>query len=286
MSRVLAVAGLTFREAWRRRVVVAALVMTAGFLGLYALGLYFAGQKMVESFASEGGPLPAQAMKAVLAGQLLTMGLFPASLVVGLVAVLSGAGSISAEADSGVLHAVAARPFRRWELVVGKSLGLGSMVAVYTVLVTGAVIALARWLVGAPVQHLPSAMALLVLEPLILLSIAILGTSRLPTVANGVLCVALWGMGFVGGVIEQVGSLIEISAMRNIGIATSLLMPVDAIHRKAVTVLMPGMVGLGGAVDLPIAASSTPSVWMVVYACVYLLAAVWLGTGWFARRDL
>jgi hypothetical protein len=64
------------------------------------------------------------------------------------------------------------------------------------------------------------------------------------------------------------------------------LVPLDALHRLALSLLVPpglliaqgGPPGFGG--------STTPSVWMVVYAVGYVAVLVWAACGVFARRDL
>jgi Cu-processing system permease protein len=109
----------------------------------------------------------------------------------------------------------------------------------------------------------------------------------LPTLANGVLCTAAYGVAWVGGGIEQIGGYIKNVTMQNIGIVASLLLPVDAMHRKAMSMLVPqGLLGLdaGGAIGM--GTPALPSVWMTVYAVVYVVGMVWLAGRVFAHRDL
>jgi len=282
LQRVRFVAGLSFREAWRRKVVIAALVMTVGFLALYGLGIHFAAEE-IASDASGGEVI----MRAAVGAQLLYVGLFASSIILGLLAVLSAAGAIAAEVDTGVLHGVLSRPIRRWELIVGKFLGAGAMIALYTLALAGAVVGLARWQLHAPVMHPIAGLGIIVLEPLILLALAILGSSRLSTMATGVLCVAAYGMGAIGGFIEQIGAFINNTTMMNLGIVSSLLVPVDAMHRKAIAVLLPATAMLADQMG-PFGSlgKATPSVVMVAYASAYIAVAVWLATRLFARRDL
>ncbi len=74
----------------------------------------------------------------------------------------------------------------------------------------------------------------------------------------------------------------------NIGIVTSLLMPADAIHCKAVSIVLPGALlneatsGLG----VGLTSSAVPSTWMMLYAVAYPIVAVWLATRVFGKRDL
>jgi Cu-processing system permease protein len=288
LRRVGVVAGLTFREAWRRKVFLAALVMSVGFLVLYALGLHFAGREIVpgEPGAAVG---PAQEfMRRAIAAQMLNFGLAPTSLIVSLTAVFASVGTISGEIDTGVLHGVLARPIRRGELIAGKYLGLAAMLVVYDILLVGAVAGLAHWLVGSPISQPVPALALFALEPLILSALAVLGSTRLPTLANGVLCTAAYGIASVGGLIEQLGGYVQNAAMANTGIVVSLLLPVDAIHRKAAALLLPG--GLLSIEGVAAAAGGSvppqPSAAMVAWTVAYIVGIVWLAAWSFKRRQL
>ena len=284
VRRVMAVATLTFREALRRKIVIAAAVMSLGFLALYGLGLHFAAADLLKQSSNGLDEL----MMRAAAAQMLYIGLLPASFIIGLTAVLASVGTISSELESGVIYGVVARPIRRAELVLGKFLGLGSMLAVYALLLNGAIVALARWQIHSPLTDWPSALALLAFEPLIISGLALLGSTRLPTLANGVLCAAVYATGFVGGFIEQIGGLMRNHTMMNLGVVSSLLMPLDAIHRKAVALLIPGGLLLGGGAPGAggFGESTTPSVWMVVYAVAYVLVCVWGATRIFGKRDL
>ncbi len=283
-QRVLVVAGLTFREAIRRRVLLAAMLMAVSFLAMYGLGLHFAQSAL----SSQSGPSGlGELMRREVGAQLLYVGLFPASFLIALTAVFASAGTISSELDSGVIYGVLARPIRRGELVVGKAMGLGGMVAVFALLLNGIIIGLAYWIVGAPLLSTwPAGLALLVLEPMPLLALAVLGSTRLPTLANGVLCTAAYGIGFVGGLIEAIGGLFRNATMGNIGIISSLLMPLDALHRKALLLLLPQGLLIQQGGPPTIGGGTEPSPAMVVYSVAYVLVLIALATRVFRNRDL
>jgi len=283
VRRIAVVAGLTFREAWQRKMIIAAVVMSAGYLALYGLALHFASQDTAVSGHAATDAL----MENVIAAQLLYVGLFPASLIVGLTAVFASVAAISSDLDTGLLHGVLVRPIRRTELLVGKALGIGLLLVLHNLAFMSALIGLARWLIGAPVANVPTAMALLTLSPLALLGLAMLGTTRLPTLANGVLCATAYGISFVGGFIEQIGSAIENETMVNLGIISSLLLPADAMYRKAIEYLLPGgLLLLGGGGGSILTPAESPSVWMVIYAAAYPVILIAIGARLFAKRDL
>jgi ABC-type transport system involved in multi-copper enzyme maturation permease subunit len=281
--RIRAVAGITAREALRRRVLLAAFIMSLGFLAIYGIALHFAAKELLAT-----GPAGmSELMRREASAQMLYMGLFPASFLVAATAVFAAAGTISSEVDSGVMHGVLSRPIRRTELVLGKFLGLAVMLAVFAAVLNGAIIALAHWQIGAPLNNWAAGLAVLVLEPMPLLALALLGSTRLPTLANGILCIAVYAIGFIGGLIEQIGGLIQNTTMVNIGIVSSLLMPLDALHRKALSLLLPqGLLLQSGGGPLGVGANTTPSVWMVVYAILYVAVVVFLATRAFRSRDL
>lgn len=281
--RILAIAGLTLREALRRRVILAAILMSAGFLVLYGAAAHFAAGQML----STGNVGLDELQRRAVSVQLLYVGLFPAGFLIALTALFAGAGTVSSELDSGVIYAVLARPVRRAEVVLGKSLGLAAMLAVYATVFYGGVIAIARWQMAVPLTDWPLALVVFVLEPGPLLALAVLGSTRLPTLANGVLGLAFYGLAFIGGLIEQVGGLLSNATMVNLGIVSSLFMPLDAMHRLGLSLLVPpGLLIAQGGGPPGFGGSTTPSVWMVVYAVGYVATLLWAACAVFSRRDL
>lgn len=126
MIRVLIVARNTFREAVRDRV-------------LYNL-LFFA-LLMIASAVIVG-----QISMAIETVVMISLGLSAISLIGLLIAVFTGVGLVSKEIDKRTLHAVLARPLRRWEFLLGKFAGLAVTLAVNTAAMTAGLFA-ALWLV-------------------------------------------------------------------------------------------------------------------------------------------
>ena len=104
MSRILIVARNTFREAVRDRV-------------LYNL-LFFAFL-MIASAVIIG-----QISISIETVVMVSLGLSAISLIGLLIAVFTGVGLVSKEIDKRTLHAVLAKPLRRWEFLLGKFSGL------------------------------------------------------------------------------------------------------------------------------------------------------------------
>src|SRR5258705_528835 len=104
MSRILIVASNTFREAVRDRV-------------LY--NLVFFALLMIASAVIVG-----QISMDIETIVMVSLGLSAISLIGLLIAVFTGVGLVSKEIDKRTLHAVLAKPLRRWEFLAGKFTGL------------------------------------------------------------------------------------------------------------------------------------------------------------------
>lgn len=113
MSRVLIVAANTFREAVRDRV-------------LY--NLVFFALLMIAAAVVVG-----QISVAIENEVMISLGLSAVSLIGLLIAIFTGVGLVSKEIDKRTLHAVLAKPLRRWEFLLGKFTGLVVTLAVNTV---------------------------------------------------------------------------------------------------------------------------------------------------------
>lgn len=112
MSRILIVARNTFREAVRDRV-------------LY--NLVFFALLMIASAVIVG-----QISMDIETVVMVSLGLSAISLIGLLIAVFTGVGLVSKEIDKRTLHAVLAKPLRRWEFLLGKFAGLVLTLAVNT----------------------------------------------------------------------------------------------------------------------------------------------------------
>jgi hypothetical protein len=75
-----------------------------------------------------------------------------------------------------------------------------------------------------------------------------------------------------------------VQALIDLGIISSLILPGDALWRRATFVFQPPLIGSVGV--SPFASSLVPSNAMVVYAALYVVLAILLAQILFSRRDL
>jgi len=277
---ILVIARLTFREAARRKILLGALLLGLVFLLVYGLGIYFIQQDLVEH---------EQYLKRVVAvpiyNFLVLSGLYVVNFLTLALTVLTSVDTISGEIDSGTIHTLAAKPIHRWEIVIGKWLGFAAMLTIYLLLMAGGVIELTRLITGYALPNVPRGLALMWLNELLLLDVTLLGGTQLSTLANGVLVFAAYGVAFVGGWIEQIGAFLGNQTTVVIGILSSLLMPSEALWKRAAfemrTVLADAV-----PVNPFISALSVPSPMMVAYAALYAVVALVLVVWNFNCRDL
>ncbi|MBC7342882.1 MAG: ABC transporter permease [Clostridia bacterium] len=283
-------AAFTFREAWRKKVALIAGILTIAFLVLYGTGLHFIGKNISRHLGGVADPY-AQ-MQAIF---LFVMGVYMASFLVAGLSILAAVGSVSSEIENGTLHALAVRPLSRRELLLGKFLGQAAMLVVYAAIFFLALAALVRWQLGIGIPGIIPALGLFILEPVVLLALTMLGTVRLSTMGNGVLAFALYALAIVGGMMEQIGSMLDSTTAIYMGVITSLILPADALYRRLVATVvaqLPPASGPGGFFINPqnmlgpFGSLSTPSNWMLLYTGLYIVGLVAAAIHLFNRRDI
>lgn len=271
------IAGLTWREALRRRILTAALVLGVAFLALYGLGLWL-------SLADTPMQIPRNVViRRQTLNLLLVLGLYAVNWLTVVMTILVSVDTLAGEIASGTIQAVAAKPVRRWEIVLGKYAGFAGMLTLYLLLMAGGVVLEVVFFSGRMPDNLLRVGTLMWLEGLLLLAVSFRAGASLSTLATGVLVFGLHVLAFLGGWIEEIGSLAGSQTAVNIGVVASLIMPSESLWRRAASEVQGP---LFGAFRTPFTISSVPSGWMVAYAGVYLALALWFAVRRFSRRDL
>ena len=277
MSGWRIMAGITVREAARKRILWTALLTGVGFLILFALALHEQQQD-----------LTARAVTPFVRYQVLSAMLMVALYVVDLLAVvmsiLTSVDTLAGEITSGTIQALATKPIARWELLVGKWLGFAVMITVFVALVFGGTICISYLMTGVAPQNALAGGSLVLLECLLALTVTLLFGTWFSTITSGVLTIALYGLAFMGGWLEQMSGFTDSARLAFVGVMTSLVMPSEALWRRAEFDMQSP---LAGAMPFsPFANVSIPSRVMIGYAGVYLFVALVLAMYRLQRRDL
>src|ERR1700704_1206927 len=126
---ILQIARFTLQEAVSRRLILAGVLISLGYIGLFALGFHFAYDKAFENTSS-----PESRLSLGIAFATLTLfGVYVVNYLASFLALFLSVGAVSGEIDSGTLHAVLARPLNRAEFVLGRWLGYAVLIAAYIV---------------------------------------------------------------------------------------------------------------------------------------------------------
>ena len=280
LRSTMEIARLTFLEARMRKMLWAILLLGAAFLILYAIGFHLI-------YADIRERIPGGAARLLEPTNFFVMaGLYAINFLVVMLAVLTSVDTIAGEIASGTIQTIVTKPLRRWQVVVGKWLGLALMLSVFTVVMCAALLLIVKLDAGYLPNNPVTAIGLIVLEGLVVLTLSILGGTRLSTLTNGVVVFMLYGLAFIAGWIEQIGSVLRSDAAVNVGIVVSLIMPSEAMWKRAAYLMQPPFLRELGFSATPFGAASAPSEAMVVYTVLYVVIALAIAVRWFGRRDL
>jgi ABC-2 type transport system permease protein len=279
MMGVWIMAGVTFRESARRKILWTALLAGLAFLALFGLGLHY----QIADFNS-GRTNVAQFLRYQVVSSMLLIGLYTVDLLAVVMTILTSVDTISGEIVSGTIHAIATKPIARWEVLMGKWVGFAGMVAAFVVITFGGTVAVGYWIGGVTPQHPVRGALLVLLECLLALTVTMMFGTWFSTLTNGVLVLGLHGVAFLGGWLEQMSGFTDSSRLVTVGVISSLLMPSEAIWRRAAFEMESPLAG--SLPFSPFADISVPSVTMIGYAGVYLLVALAIAIYHFYQRDL
>jgi ABC-type transport system involved in multi-copper enzyme maturation permease subunit len=274
---VLTIAHLTLAEARRRRILAAALLLGAAFVLLFGIGFHFIVRDI-----RQHGPSPAQ--QRFVLSFIVMAALYAANFLIVMTSVLVTIDTLAGEIGSGVIEAICTKPVPRWAVALGKWIGCWVILAMYAALLCGGVLLVARLVGDYTPPNAARGLPLLLLEGTVLLTLALAGGTRLSTLANGVTVFGLYGLAFVGGWMEQIGTLANNATARYIGIAASLLVPSESLWQLASHRMQPPLVrdlGIG-----PFSPVSVPSPAMVAWAAAYVIVTLAVALHLFRTRDL
>jgi len=276
---MLALARFTFLEAVRRRFIAASVGLTLVFLILFAIGTHFAVVEL------ETSPLILPSFRPVLLAQLLLTGVWLVSMASGMLAIFASCGTLSAEIENHTLQSIAVKPVRRLEIVLGKWLGLTAMAVVYSSLAAAGVITIVWLRSGYAAPSPTTAVAALMLQAALLVSLTMLVSAFLPSLAAGIAVFLLHALAMAGGIEEQIGVVLRNQTMQDIGIWISVLIPTDAMGKIAAGALQTAPSG-ALAMTGPFSVVYPPSPWMALYAVIYLAVCLAIAVARFERCDL
>jgi ABC-type transport system involved in multi-copper enzyme maturation permease subunit len=276
---VLTIAGLTLREASRRKVLRALVVLTLALLGLSAWGF--------ARLSTELGDLTSGESRLV-AAQVLNLVMFGLSLIAALGTAFLAGPTVSGEVESGMALAVLARPVRRSAVLAGKWLGLLAFGSVFV-----AVAGLAEFLVvQVTLGYWPpdalTGLLLLAAQTGVLLTLTVLLATVVSPMASGIVAVGLFGATWIAGVVGTVGDVIGNESIARVGTVSRVLLPTDGLwHGAMYSFQDSSLLRLAGPGDVsPFFGTAPLSPVYLVWVAVWVLLIGGLAVLAFGRRDV
>lgn len=278
MKGLITIAHLTFQEARRKRILLGAFVLGLAFLAIYATGFWFANANLHQNARMSSTQIH------IVLNFLVMAGLYAVNFLMVMAAVLVPVDTLSGEIDSGVIQTIVTKPIGRWEILLGKWIGFVTVLAMYLALMAGGVLLVAWSIARFVPPNVGRGLSLMLLEGILLMTVSIAGGTRLSTLATGVLGFGLYGLAFIGGWMEQVGTRFGSVATRNVGIVASLLVPSESLWQLAAYHMQPAIMR---DVNLtPFSPASVPSALSVVWAGIYVVALLLYALRQLSVRDL
>jgi ABC-type transport system involved in multi-copper enzyme maturation permease subunit len=276
---VITIAILTLREAARRRILAVLLLLTLATVALTGWGV-----ERLTTLARAGGVNELQVRIGV--SQVLILVAFMFSFVLAMTAAFLGSPAIAGDIESGVAQSILARPIRRVDLLVGRWLGLSIVVAGYAIVAGLLEIAIVAVVSGHTPPEPLLAVAFLAGQSIIVLTFALLLSTRVPSIAGGAICVVLFGLAWMAGVLVGVAQAFDAGALAGVARASRWLFPTDGLWRGVIYGLEPPLVLLGARAAAgaradanPFYAAAPPPIefvaWSVVWVAIVLAIAAW-----------
>ncbi len=243
------------------------------------------------SMSSNSMEMQVQSVASVM---LTQTGLQFSSMLMCLLTIMLGAGSIASELENGMIHAIISRPLRRYEYILGKLVGLLILLFLYASLLFFAIFIIGKFFSLNTITMLTAAQViegwfLYLLVPMIVLCVTIYGSVSLKVVPNGLLMIFIYILGNIGGMVEMIGKYMNNAGVSSAGIFISLISPFQTLFATAQRVLLPST-GIAGEIMRSaggLSGSGEPaSLLMFIYIGIYAIAFLFLAIRKFSKMDI
>ncbi len=268
---------VTFHEAARRKILWTAFILGLLFLAIFGLGLRI---QIADSKARMVPPF----LRYQILDSMLLIGLYTVDLLAVVMTILTSVDSIAGEIASGTIEAIATKPVVRWQILIGKWIGFAVMIGGYVLFMFGGMIAIGSLIGGVTPQNPVTGALLVYLECLVVLTVSFLFGTWFTALTNGVVVLGICGLAFMGGWLEQMSGFTESAHLVRLGLFSSMLMPSEAIWRRAAYEMQSPIAG--SLPFSPFANVSVPSGTMIGYAVFYMFVALAIAVLHFQSRDL
>jgi ABC-type transport system involved in multi-copper enzyme maturation permease subunit len=285
LASAATVVALSMREGVRKRVFLAVVVLTAGFLALYALGAHFAFRDANGFAAGERGILDP---KAFTGATIFGLAMFATLFLGAVLAVFLTLGVVRGDAESGLLQPIVVRPIGRTTMLLARFGGAAALSAAYVLVVYLAAVAITDATGHWSPDHLLGPALGLALGVAIIAALSLLASAVLSVTAQGIVVFMVFGAGLTAGLLAQIGHAINSDSLHTIGRVASWALPFEGLYAAGLHALISGTSGLTGVVLQlgPFGGSEAAGPELIGWAFAYLVGVLAVAAFVFSRRDL
>jgi hypothetical protein len=130
------------------------------------------------------------------------------------------------------------------------------------------------------------AVAFIVCESLVLLTITLAGSTRLAPMTCGVIMVVVFGVTWIVGIAAAVGDRFHNASMVTAGTIVSLVVPSDGLWRGAVYNLEPAVLRTAGVAFDPLAVTAPPTTAYLLWSAGWMVVLLGIAISSLNHRDL
>ena len=283
IAAVATVIGYAIRESVRRKVLAVVLVLTVGFLALYAIGVHFAFRD-TQGFAG----FDVINTKAFTGATLLGLAMFATLFLGAVVAVFLTLGVVRGDAETGLLQPLVVRPLGRRTMLLARFTGAAAFAAGYglfvylcSMLITGAI-------GGWWPDHILGPGLGLAAGLVVVAALPLLASVFLTSTAQGIAILMVFGAGLTAGLLGQIGDAIDSDSLSDFAKVATWILPFEALYQGGLNALTSDTTGLTGtAISLgPFGGPQGAGFGLIAWAAAYLSITLAAASFSFARRDL
>jgi Cu-processing system permease protein len=273
------------RESVRRRMFAVVLVLTLGFLSLFAWGTHEAF-KDTRSFV---GPGQLSLDSDQLAGALVFgLAMFAILFLGAMLAVFLTLNVVRGDAEAGLLQPLVVRPIGRTPLLLARFTGAAGVCVTYVLAVYFACVGITYWAGGWTPDRLISPGIELAAAIVVVSAIALAGSVFLSPIANGIGTLMIFGSGLMAGLLGEIGQAIDSQKLQHISRIAWWFLPFDALYEDALHRLTVDTTGFTKFVlELgPFGGSHRAGTPLLLWSALYLALVLAVSVRAFSVRDL
>jgi Cu-processing system permease protein len=218
------------RESLRRKMFAVVLVLTVGFLALFAWGAH-AAFRDTRGFV---GPGDANLDPDVRAGAIIEgLAMFATLFLGAILSVFLTLNVVRGDAESGLLQPLVVRPVGRARLLLARFIGAAGVAALYVLAVYAATVAIVDWAGGWTPDRIVAPGVELAASVVVISAVALAGSVFLAPIANGIGTLMIFGGGLTAGLLGEIGRAIHSQRLQHIAHLAWWIFPFDALYEDA-----------------------------------------------------